>query len=481
MTRRITHLTILGLLGCLPLLAGVTTAPAAYPTSATAPSIIMRTMVAGAPDANAANLATAPSAASLPVPQTAGPASDIVVVIEPDLTEPMNGFGGGLPATALVEPIQPPAAPPVQDTAAAAPVSAPVALPLQTRKPPAPRASVTWVQAFKPTVLWDSDKPAAASLGSLPQWTTFRLIGSATGKRLQVEYPGDGVASLPMRGWIEAADVGPAGRPNPDWELAKGGDVNPLTGIAAPRRVVQAWPQGISAQFAALVDGESGELLWGRNANGRVAPASLTKIITSLVALDRAKLSDRVDVNVDSRVMWESTVMGLTPGENLSMETLLFGLMLPSGNDAALAIARAVSGSDAAFVDLMNTKAKELELSNSRFANPHGLDADGHYSSPYDLSIFARDGMRDPTFLRLASTRQYTGEGYNLHNLNRLLDLYPKADGVKVGYTDAAGRAIVASATQNGHRLYAVLIRSNGPVPEAQALLEWAFNGFTWP
>src|SRR4029078_261550 len=120
-------------------------------------------------------------------------------------------------------------------------------------------------------------------------------------------------------------------------------------------------------------------------------------------------------------------------------------------------------------------------LSNSHFANPHGLDADGHYSSPYDLSIFARDGMRNPPFLRLASTRQYTGEGYNLYNLNRLLGVYPKADGVKVGYTDAAGRGLVASATQDGHRVYAALLRTNGRVPEAQALLEWAFNGFTWP
>jgi hypothetical protein len=484
MTRRLTHLTILGLLCCLPLLAGFNAAPAASPAGAPAPNAITITLVASAPAATTVNLATDAnptdsSATSLLVPPAAELVTDIVG--QPELAELMNGFGGGLAATAAAEPIQVPAVPPVQGAAAPAPASAPVALPIQARKPPTPRPGVTWVQAFKPTVLWGSDQSAAASLGSLPQWTNFRLIGPTDGKRLQVEYPGDGVASLPMRGWVDAVDVGPSGRPNPDWELAKGGDVNPLTGIAAPRRVVQAWPQGISAQFAALVDGESGELLWGRNANGQVAPASLTKVITSLVALDRAKLSDRVTVDVDSRLMWESTVMGLTPGENLSMETLLFGLMLPSGNDAALAIARAVAGSDAAFVDLMNTKAKELELSNSHFANPHGLDADGHYSSPYDLAIFARDGMRDPTFLRLASSRQYTGEGYNLHNLNRLLDLYPKADGVKVGYTDAAGRAIVASATQDGHRVYAVLLRSNGPVPEAQSLLEWAFNGFAWP
>src|SRR5688572_19362462 len=143
MTRRLTHLTILGLLCCLPLLAGFNVVPAARPADTTAPNAITLTMVASAPDATTANLATDSSAASLPVLQSAAPATDIV--IELDLAEPMNGFGGGLPATALAEPIQPPAAPPVQDTAAAAPVSAPVALPLQARKPPAPRASVTWV------------------------------------------------------------------------------------------------------------------------------------------------------------------------------------------------------------------------------------------------------------------------------------------------------------------------------------------------
>jgi D-alanyl-D-alanine carboxypeptidase len=289
------------------------------------------------------------------------------------------------------------------------------------------------------------------------------------------------VSRLPLRGWVEATEVGPSGRPNPEYELAWGGNVSPTSGVPVPRRTVQAWPQGISAQLAVLVDGESGEILWGRNAHGEVAPASLTKVVTSLVALDRTRLTDRVRVQVDSRTMWESTVMGLTPGENVSMETLLFGLMLPSGNDAAIAIAQQVAGSESAFAELMNAKAAELGLTNSHFVNPHGLDADGHYSSPFDLCIFARAGMQNPTFARLAATRRYDGEGYTLYNLNRLLATYPKADGVKVGYTDAAGRAIVASATQDGHRVFATLIRSYNPVPEAQALLEWAFKGFAWP
>jgi D-alanyl-D-alanine carboxypeptidase len=309
----------------------------------------------------------------------------------------------------------------------------------------------------------------------------LRQVGSAVGTRLPVESPGDGAKQLPARGWIDSGDVGPSGPPKTDYELAFGGNVSPTSGVMVPRRIVQTWPQGISAQFAALVDGDSGEILWGRDAHGQVAPASLTKIITTLVALDRTHLTDRVPIQVDSRTMWDSTVMGLTPGENLSVETLLYGMMLPSGNDAAIAIAQHVAGSESGFAELMNAKAAELGLVDSHFVNPHGLDAAGHYSSPYDLDSFARLGMSNPVFARLAGARHYDGEGYSMNNLNRLLGLYPKADGVKVGYTDNAGRAIVASATQDGHRLFVALLRSYNPTPEAQALLEWGFKGFVWP
>lgn len=417
MTRRLGHLIILGLLLSIPLLAGFQAAP--------------RTL-AGA-----------------------------------------ELLGGGAAPVGQAE-VQPPAAPPVAAPAEASPEP-------RTASPAPPVASApSWVMAFRATTLWSSAQPDAASQGPFPQWTVFRVLGSQVDGRLPVEYPGDGISVLPARGWVDAADVGPSGRPNPEYELASGGGVNPATGVAIPRRVVQAWPQGISAEFAALVDGDSGALLWGRNAHGQVAPASLTKIVTTLVALDRARLTDRVTVNVDSRVMWESTVMGLTPGENLSMETLLYGLMLPSGNDAAIAIAQYIAGSESAFAELMNAKAAELGLTDSHFVNPHGLDAPGHYSTPFDLCMFARVGMRNPVFARLAAARHYEGEGYSLTNLNRLLFVYPKADGVKVGYTDNAGRAIVASATQDGHRVYVALLRSANPVAEAQALLEWAFRGFVW-
>jgi hypothetical protein len=396
-----------------------------------------------------------------------------------------NALAATEPPEAAVAQVQPPALPPVaqpeaapQPTAQRAASSASSAQ--AARVPPQARTGTSWMQSFKPTTLWASERSDAANQASLPQWTPFRRLGEPTNGRLPVEYPGDGESQLPLRGWVNNADVGPTGRPDPENQLNAGGYVSPTSGVPVPRRTTASWPQGISAPYAVVVDGASGEILWGRNAHARVAPASLTKIVTSLVALDRVKLTDQVTVRFDTSRMWESTTMGLTPGETVSMETLLFGLMLNSGNDAALALANYVAGSEPAFAELMNAKARELGLEDSHFVNPHGLDADDHYSSPFDLCSFSRVGMRDQTFYRLASSRTYEAEGYQLHNLNRLLGLYPKADGVKVGFTDNAGRAMVGSATQDGRRLFVALIRSQNPAPEAQALLEWAFKGYVW-
>src|SRR5205823_10614565 len=188
------------------------------------------------------------------------------------------------------------------------------------------------------------------------------------------------------------------------------------------------------AQFAVVVDGSSGQVLFGRDPRGQVAPASLTKIVTAQLALDRtASLDEQVTVDVDSRVMYDSTIMGLTPGMTVSMRALLYGLMLPSGNDAALAIARHVAGSESAFVQLMNQRVAELGLHDSHFMNPHGLDADGHYSSAYDMVMLARRGMQNPNFAAFAAAKSWDGEGFSLRNLNKMLWLYPGADGVKVG------------------------------------------------
>jgi len=176
--------------------------------------------------------------------------------------------------------------------------------------------------------------------------------------------------------------------------------------------------------------------------------------------------------------------MWLQVGDRITLEDLLYGLMLPSGNDAALAIATYVGGSRQGFVDMMNRKTAELGLVDSHWINPHGLDAEGHYSSAYDMVQFARVGMRDPRFQALAAARVHTVHSgarvYDVYNLNRLLGNVPGADGVKIGYTDDAGRTIVASATRNGHRVYVGAFHSADLVADCRPLIEWAFKNFAW-
>ena len=252
---------------------------------------------------------------------------------------------------------------------------------------------------------------------------------------------------------------------------------------ASPRKMRELSPGWVSAPYAVVLDGDSGQILWAREANTPAPPASLTKIVTALVVLDNAKPGDVVTARVDSRRMPGSTVMGLHPGDAVTIEDLLYGLMLPSGNDAALALAQHVAGTREVFADLMNEKVRALGLSGSHFLNPHGLDATGHVSTAFDMAMLAREGMRNPVFQDLAAARGYAtprGGGFNLRNLNQLLWRYTDADGIKIGYTPAAGRTIVASATRGGHRVYVAALKSNDIYADSAALLDWAFASHTW-
>lgn len=251
-------------------------------------------------------------------------------------------------------------------------------------------------------------------------------------------------------------------------------EVLPFAGTTLPE---------IEARAAIVVDEASGAILWERNAYEPLPPASLTKIVTALVALERGVLDAPVTVDVDSREMPGSSVMGLQPGDTFTMRDLLFGLMLPSGNDAALAIGRAISGSDEAFVAEMNAFSARLGLVNTNWANPHGLTAEGHVTSAFDLAMLSRYAMSLPDFVPFAVTREWTALGsrtIEMGNLNALLRNYEGADGIKVGFTNKAGRTLVASATRNGNRVYVVLLNAPNSQADAAALLDWAFEAHHW-
>ena len=254
--------------------------------------------------------------------------------------------------------------------------------------------------------------------------------------------------------------------------------------IAAPRRVSEAPPPEATAQDVAILDEDSGALLYGWHEHDRVAPASITKIATTLVALEREPdLGRRVDVTVSGSQLAArtgSSIMGLEPGENVSLQTLLYGMMLPSGNDAAEQVALALAGGRDTYVDWMNARVLQLGLRDTHFVNPHGLDANGHYSSAYDMALLGREAMRNPVFRQLAGARTYRGDGYRMTNLNRLLGVYPGADGVKIGFTRRAGRTMVASATRDGHRVYVVIMHSTDLPGDTTLLFDWVWRSFAW-
>lgn len=250
-----------------------------------------------------------------------------------------------------------------------------------------------------------------------------------------------------------------------------------------PEKVTDAAPPWVNAAQVVVVDEDSGEVLYGRNEHERTPMASVTKIAAAIVALERGNLHDIVRIKYDPNELYDSTAMGCNPGEWYTLEDLLYGLMLPSGNDAALAIANHIAGSKEAFVQMMNDKVRELGLENTHFTNPHGLDEPNHYSSAYDMAMLARYGMKNPTFRKVAAAKiwdVYGSKSYRIFNLNRLLWEYEGADGVKIGFTERAGRTTVASATRNSHRVYVAFMHGEDIVKDVVPLFNYVFKNYRW-
>lgn len=255
----------------------------------------------------------------------------------------------------------------------------------------------------------------------------------------------------------------------------------PLLASDVPQ-VLAAVPPEVSATAAVAIDGKTGRVLYEKDAHARRAPASMTKVATAIVALEHGGLDDMVGVTVNGWAMEGSSVMGLTPGELISLKGLLTGLMVPSGNDAALAIAEQVGGTVERFVEMMNAKVAQLGLNNSHFVNPHGLDEEDHYSSAYDLAQMARYAMDFPAFAELVKLKQAVIEAQNntyyMQNTNPLLGTYDGVDGVKTGYTEAAGYCVVASATREGRRVFVTLMDSDDRVGDGSSLFDYSFNNY---
>jgi D-alanyl-D-alanine carboxypeptidase len=260
----------------------------------------------------------------------------------------------------------------------------------------------------------------------------------------------------------------------------------PTATVAPPVKTGKAAPPAVNAWSIAVVDEGSGQVLYSKDDHRHLAPASLTKIFTALVTLEQGDdLHRQFTVQFDQSELVDSTLMGIKPGETYTLEDLLYGLMLPSGNDSALALANAIGGNEDHFATMMDAEAAKLGLHDSHFIDAHGLDRPGHYSSTYDLAMAARYGMMTfPEFRELAKARAWQVHGtrtWEIYNLNRFLRSYNGADGVKIGYTDNSGPAIVASATRNGHRVYVALIHCGDIVGDSVPLFNWVFNNFTWP
>lgn len=246
-------------------------------------------------------------------------------------------------------------------------------------------------------------------------------------------------------------------------------------------------PEEVAAASALLVEADSGDILYARAAHERRAPASLTKVMTAVVVLERAKLSDQVVVSPRAREAG-GHAMGLRAGHRLSVRDLLSALLVLSANDAAVALAEHVGHSVAGFAALMNAKAQALGMRDTHFRNPHGLDAPDHYSTAYDLAILTRYALQNPTFAQIVRTRQTVitlrgparrrgraAAARVLRTHNRLLTAFEGADGVKTGFTSEAGRCIVASAQREGRRLIAVLLKDPRRWEDAASLLEYGF------
>lgn len=262
----------------------------------------------------------------------------------------------------------------------------------------------------------------------------------------------------------------------------------------------------ISAEAAILIDAETGSILYEKNADKQMYPASTTKILTAILAIENGNLNEKVIIDNETPYGIDGSHIALETGEILTLKDLLYALLIESANDAAVAIAKHISGSVNEFANLMNKKAKEIGVKNTHFTNPNGLPDENHVTTAYDLAMIAKYAMENETFREIVKNYNYkikptnkkeeprylkssnrllygTGAGNKINVNGKLVDIkYPGADGIKTGYTVAAQQCLVATAVRGEQRLISVVLRAVGEnvYIDTHKLLNYGFENFAY-
>lgn len=242
-------------------------------------------------------------------------------------------------------------------------------------------------------------------------------------------------------------------------------------------------PPETSARSATVIDNKTGITLYEKSPDIRHLPASTTKLMTALISLENCLPQTIVKT---SFVQKEGAQMGLAEGDSLTVESLLYGLLVPSGNDAAYVLAYSCTNSYDDFIKAMNKKAKELGMLNTHFANPAGYDDEFQYSTARDLTKLARAAVADPIISKIVATKSVvindvTGtKTYHLENVNKLLGIVAGIEGVKTGQTEGSLENLVTKTTRDNHTIITVVLGSQDRFSESKNLIEWAFNNHNW-
>lgn len=251
-----------------------------------------------------------------------------------------------------------------------------------------------------------------------------------------------------------------------------------LCSAAAP--VYAETVPAVTAEAAVVMDMDTGQVLYGKAEHERRPPASLTKVMTGYLAAKQPNLQQTVTVSAEAAATGESS-LNLKAGDQLAFADLLHGALMKSANDACVALAEQIAGSEAAFVHNMNLQACLLGCANTNFCNTNGLPAENHYSSAYDLAVMTRAAMQNETFAQIVQQQKYMvrwldGRQLLVHNTNRLLREYPGAIGVKTGTTNEAGQCLIAVAEKAGNRIIVVVLKSKNRFLDAVRLLDYGLS-----